>query len=54
MNSRGIRKVSVFAQFWMLNHTGLPLFYKQVPPDPKESSSEIKVFFLKFVSGTLD
>lgn len=43
VNSRGIRKVSVFAQFWMLNHTGLPLFFKQVPPDPKENTGEIKV-----------
>jgi hypothetical protein len=35
--------VSVFSQFWMLNRTGLPLFYKQVPHDPKEHVGEIKV-----------
>ena len=35
--------MSVFAQFWMLNHTGLPLFFKQVPPDSKENAGEIKV-----------
>lgn len=27
----------------MLNHTGLPLFFKQVPPDSKENAGEIKV-----------
>jgi hypothetical protein len=33
VNARGTRLVTVYAQFWMINRTGLPLFFKQVPTD---------------------
>ncbi len=36
VNARGVRKISVYAQFWMLNHTGMPLACKQIPNDPKD------------------
>ncbi|KAL6077052.1 Vacuolar Protein [Balamuthia mandrillaris] len=49
ITAKGTRKVSLYAQFWMINRTGLPLSYRQYPLPPKEKAQKSQKKWAKLI-----